>query len=75
MSGYKRTSKDGKFSVAWQPDDSQAALDALVAVDGTGVSDESDLPENGLVDLDDQPDVQQAVRDEHQRLTTDGGTE
>jgi len=32
----------------WQPDDSQAALDALIAVDGTGVADESDLPEDGL---------------------------
>jgi len=61
----------------WQPDDSQAALDALIAVDGTGVADESDLPEDGLVDLDDHPDVQQAVRDEYDRLTsdtTDGGT-
>jgi len=61
----------------WQPDDPQAALQALVAVDGTNVSDESDLPEDGLVDLDDQPDVQQAVRDEYDRLTsdtTDGGT-
>jgi len=64
--------------VRWEPDDDeQAALQALVNVDGTGVSAESDLPEDGLVDLDGQPDVQAAVRDEYDRLTTDttdGGT-
>jgi len=68
---------DGRNTVEWQPDNAQAALQALVNVDGTGVASESDLPEDGLVDLDDQPDVQQAVRDEYQRLTgdtTDGGT-
>jgi len=61
----------------WQPDNAQAALDALIAVNGTEVASESDLPQDGLVDLDGQPDVQQAVRDEYQRLTsdtTDGGT-
>jgi len=68
---------DGRNTVEWQPDNAQAALQALVNVDGTGVTSESDLPENGLVDLDNQPDVQQAVRDEYERLTsdtTDGGT-
>jgi len=61
----------------WQPADSQAALQALVNVDGTGVTSESDLPDGGLVELDGQPDVQAAVRDEYDRLTTDttdGGT-
>jgi hypothetical protein len=68
---------DGRNTVEWQPDNAQAALQALVNVDGTGVASESDLPEDGLVDLDDQPDVQAAVRDEYDRLTsdtTDGGT-
>jgi len=77
MSGYQRTNTNGRYPVVWQPDDSQAALEALVTVDGTGVTDESDLPDNKLVDLDGKPDVQQAVRDEYQRLTsdtTDGGT-
>jgi len=77
MTGYKRTNMDATLPVEWQPDDSQAALKSLVNVEGTGVTDESDLPEGGLVDLDDQPDVQQAVRDEYARLTsetTDGGT-
>jgi len=55
----------------WQPGNSQVALNALIGVDGTGVTDESDLPEDGLVDLDDQPDVQAAVREEYQRLTDD----
>jgi len=81
MTGYER--KSGGYPVVWEPDDSAAALDALVNVSGTGVSaesalpSESDLPSDGLVNLNDQPDVQQAVRDEHDRLTTDttdGGT-
>jgi hypothetical protein len=77
MTGYRRTTTDGRYSVTWQPDDEQTAVDALASVDGTGVADESDLPSDGLVDLDGQPDVQQAVRDEFERLTTDttdGGT-
>jgi len=77
MTGYTRTALDGHNTVNWQPDNTQAAHNALVNVDGTGVSSESDLPEDGLVDLDDQPDVQQAVRNEYARLTsdtTDGGT-
>lgn len=77
MTGYTRSALDGQNTVKWQPDDPAAALDALVAVDGTGVSDESGLPDDGLVDLDGQPDVQAAVRDEYARLTsntTDGGT-
>jgi len=77
MTGYSRISADGRCEVEWRPDDTQAALNALVNVDGTGVTDESDLPQDGLVDLDDKPDVQKAVRDEHARLTndtTDGGT-
>lgn len=55
----------------WQPNDAQTALQALVNVDGTGVTSEADLPEDRLVDLDGQPDVQAAVREEYQRLTTD----
>jgi len=77
MTGYQRTTTDSRYPVKWQPDNAQAAVDALIAVDGTGVNAESDLPDNGLVDLDGQPDVQQAVRDEYDRLTsdtTDGGT-
>jgi len=53
----------------WRPDDSQTALQALVNVDGTGVSSESDLPSDGLVDLDGQPEVQAAVREEYNELT------
>jgi hypothetical protein len=47
-----------------------------VSVDGTGISSEADLPEDGLVDLSGQPDVQQAVRDKYDQLTTatSGGT-
>jgi len=74
VTGYKRDS--GRYKVTWEKD-GQEALDALVNVDGTGVTSESDLPSDGLVDLDGQPDVQQAVREEYQRLTgdtTDGGT-
>jgi len=71
MTGYTRTAMDGRNTVKWEPDDSQAALKSLVNVDGTGVTSESDLPEDGLVDLDDQPDVQAAVREEYQRLTDD----
>jgi len=68
---------DGRNTVEWEPDDSAAARDALVNVDGTGVSSQSDLPSDGIVDLNGQPDVQKAVRDEYDRLTsdtTDGGT-
>jgi len=75
MTGYK--SDLGFGMKRWEPDDSQTALKTLVNVDGTGVASESDLPEDGLVDLDGQPEVQQAVRDEYDRLTsdtTDGGT-
>jgi len=77
MTGYTRHSSDGRYTVKWQPEDERAALKALVNVDGTGVTSESDLPDGGLVELDGQPDVQQAVRDESDRLTsdtTDGGT-
>jgi len=71
MSGYQRTNQAGRYRVEWQPDDSQAAAQALVNVDGTGISGESDLPDDGLVELDDKPDVQAAVREEYQRLTED----
>jgi hypothetical protein len=64
---------DGRNVVQWQPDDEQAALDALVSVDGTGVSSESDLPDDGLVDLSGQPEMQQAVRDKYDELT--GGSD
>jgi len=77
MTGWKRTAMDGRNTVEWEPDDSAAARDALVNVDGTGVSSQSDLPSDGIVDLNGQPDVQKAVRDEYDRLTsdtTDGGT-
>jgi len=76
MTGYTRFGADGRNTVEWEPDDAQAALDALVNVSGTGVSAESDLPSDGLVNLDGQPDVQAAVRDEYERLTsgTSGGT-
>lgn len=69
MTGYIRTNQKGKYDVYWQPDDSQAALQSLVHVDGTGISSESDLPDDGLVDLDGQPDVQQAVRNKYNELT------
>jgi len=71
MTGFERRNTNDRYRIEWEPDDSQAALDALVAVDATGVTSESDLPEDGLVDLDDQPDVQAAVREEYQRLTDD----
>jgi len=77
MTGFERTNTNDRYRIEWEPDDSQTALDALVAVDDTGVASESDLPSDGLVDLDGEPDVQQAVRDEYDRLTsdtTDGGT-
>jgi hypothetical protein len=71
MTGWKRTALDGRNTVKWRPGDSQAALDALVSVDGTGIDSESDLPDDGLVDLDGQPDMQQAVREQFDDLTTD----
>ncbi|MFB6242834.1 MAG: hypothetical protein ABEH80_01930 [Halobaculum sp.] len=70
MTGYTHVAQDGDHMVNWQPDDPQAALDALVAVGGTGVSSESDLPEDGLVDLSGKPDVRTAVREKHDELTS-----
>jgi len=77
MTGFKRMNMNGRYRIEWEPADSQAAVNALVNTDGTGVSSESDLPDDGLVDLDGKPDVQTAVREEYARLTgetTDGGT-
>jgi len=65
---FRRTSNSG-HEIEWSPENEQKAIEALAAVDGTGVTSESDLPSDGLVDLDGQPDVQARVREKYQDLT------
>lgn len=66
---YTSESNSG-HTVKWNPEDSQAAADALADVSGTGVSTATEAKNNSRVDLGTDHDVARQVRERYEELIT-----
>lgn len=66
MTGYRRTNRNGRYEIRWEPEHTEAAASALAAAP-TPVDSPTDAE---TVDLDNDPETQEEVRRKYEQIVT-----